>query len=251
MSDHNAPESTERISELLSNVFEGWLEKERIVSTTDRNRDLDDLEAVRRGINNPLNAFNVKAHSHGSHILMLVRDLEKAEAPEHIEAFAATLSFRGLMAVSGAARKLRYLQSTDQHDYYWRKEMPLNEATGVDTREVIQSWLDDNAQSVGGAVTLTDPSYEAFAENARRTIEVSARYDHQMIDGAKKGQFGAVESFAVTAGRLEHAEWLRYSAHSVMYSASLMGDDLSRVPLREPKSISDGPAIIYPFSRAG
>lgn len=229
------------LADPIASVVTEWVHQECVESVKDRNAYLDDLDVLQASLalplDDPTNLGGAKHFSHanrqrfwGEGLVLEPRD----------DFTAARQTFNVLMQVSGCAKRMLWLGCRNQEEYDVKKVSP--NVIGIDAAPILKNYLglDKLTMKVSGAEDLNKRTLYEFERKTTTLMYIQSR---ATLDVRKPF------SPSMNALKLNQGRWVRLAAHSIMSAAAYRNGDLAAVPLLEPKSISDDPAIIYPFEK--
>lgn len=238
------PAEAEDMALTIADGVEKWVHQECITSISDHNRYLDSLEDGRRWLamscDDPTNMPIAKHDGHRNR-QRIWGDLLVLE-PEN-DYVAGRHIFNLLMEASGAAKRMCYLAATDQEHYIKLKSSPT--VLGIEPYTVVIDSMRkaqvDNGLRVNDASEIQAITLRTFAD---------VRQDFDALRERVETDYDQPESPTMNKLRDIQTKWVRLVTNSILSSMAYRGGLLERVPVLEPKSISDEPAVFYPFTEA-
>lgn len=235
----------------VGSVIRDWLWLEHHLSTTSRNRYLDNLgsaqDCLKLSYRDPSNFIARKALGHLDRLKHFKLALEAIyDDPEHtdrkIDEQEARLLFGLLMRASGCHLNQLIIQSNSQTNFNRRKAA---ESSGVDIIELAHRKLDDEPLWENSNLEDVYQSIDQ-ASNLERLAMIELYDNHLAIK-----HLGQEQSPAVDLLKEVQTAWINSALQFIKHQAWTKKHRLLRVPFLEPKSISDNPEIFYPFSFYG
>lgn len=230
---------------VIGEAVSEWVHAECITSLNDRNAFLDDLESARGDLALPLDdPKNLQAQKHYSHHN---RQRLWGEAmttfPEDDFATARHI-FNLLMQMSGAAKRMCYFVSTDQEDYAAHKsavDVIAIDAAACALKSIKEKTMEpDGSFLVPDAAEIQNKTLSLFARKERHIDWLRTRVPHD---------FGQKDSPATRELQAEQKRWMTLVTDSILTAAAYREGALAAVPFLEAKSITDEPAVYYPFAQ--
>jgi hypothetical protein len=204
-----------------------WLEVEASNSTFDRNKPLDNLEYGRQSL---IDRDDPKMNGHLSRMNLWLGEYDKGEMSSSAEEMLSSrLTFGALMFLSGAYRRQRYLQASDQDDYY-RRKLEWYHPGGI----VIPEHL---AQSLRSLADF-DVSEKDIKRQGKNSMDV-AEERLEVIYRRAPEDFGIEQSASVDAVRQEQTGWLAFLGTVLTHASRSQETPTLEIPILEPKSISE------------
>lgn len=233
----------EKQAQAITSAINDWLLHEYAISNTNRNSYIDNLTGLRNSLTLPLDdPMNFSAQKYLSHSNRHRFWSESFLADPLHDWLSARQLFNAQMQMCGVYKRICALQAINQEDYYRRKENSLQPA-GIDLyRHVVSRVLfrqvPSNAQelSPGRIVTATTNAFELTKEGI------------QFLEAHARDDFGLEDSESVRSLQVVQATWAEIVTDHILLAAQLRSGNLTAVPFLEAKSISDEPAIYYPFA---
>ena len=247
---NNLPKSSnpERVATVLSQ----WLSDEISNSDEGRNSYLSDYEDRRNDLFKPFNdQTNFQAQKAKGHYDRLIQwvTLYKENDLMSNDWFAAKLSFACMMSISGSYRKQCFFEAADKNDYLKRR---YGQPTGTNVYGIVADELAPTKLQEVNAMN-DEERLDYIVERSLRTNDQSLNLHsliHNWAIGHPKviGRIASAEDEPVVAMKEAQKLWTGLAAAHIVIAASFRGEDYSRVPFLEPKSISDVGEVIYPFA---
>lgn len=237
--------------ERVSGVIDQWLRDELVDSKEGRNGFLDNHDSFRESLllegNYPLNFDAVKGSAHFSHFENL---LSLRASGIHNEFTLAKITHHALRFVSGGFRANAYLRAWFQEQYenlrFGRKDEP-NGAVSIDLASVVEETWDGFIDRSSGN-TLGTFIGEARTANQLIFDGLQATYHWMNENNAYKSALDE-ESLPVQITNQRQKLGIGIAVSHIALVTLENGGDLSRVPMLEPKSITDvSPNPHYPFA---
>jgi hypothetical protein len=238
-----------RTTQTITDTFSWWLTEEIANSDSGRNAYLSDYGPQRadlfKPIEDPTNYQFQKAKSHHNRINSWVTAYADPKLRQDDD-FTAKIIFGCLMNVSGAWRKQCYLESEDMKDYQARRQ---GAPAGVNIGNFVMQELDPSSTDS----YISDEDFDALIRRTRMVKSISLYHHkgaHRVVRGIPSDTEGAITSKNRAPVRNMEAVqrlWLGLAASHVVAAASVRDGDISKVPLLEPRSITDTTGLIYPF----
>jgi hypothetical protein len=236
--------------ERVGQVLDWWLRAEVRESRDGRNKVWDDFNTVRGGYVLPFeqNQDALKVSNHYSRFDRLIGNYPSFAGNDHV---IGRIIHHSLMFVSGNFRTQCFLQAADQAGYEenrFGKNNDYNGAAGVD---------------IGTSIGRTMQKFEELGKgNLDNVVSYSKAVNKQIhdfhnhiygwhVDNPDRATEALDENeFPVQMVRSCQVLGLQLAAGHVVLAAQMRGGDLERVPILEPKSITDAPQDpMYPFER--
>lgn len=242
------------MSEVIVQGIDWWLREEVRESNAGRNVVLDDFSGMRESYlqNSGSNSMDAaKITSHFGRFNLLVNNVD-AEGLQR-DFVAGKIIHHALMFVSGGFRTQCFLQAANQAEYevlrFGRNSEP-NGAAGVWIKDAVEATL-------GKDYVATPPQTLNIAQVLEESSKVNERiFENQLgiygwlkshPDHARSGL--QEDSYPVELALDSQKAGLVLAISHIAVAASLREGKLSRVPVLEPKSISDvSSQPIYPFA---
>jgi len=226
-------------SQRVAEVINWWLQEEIISSDVGSNAILSEYSDRRadlyKDFDDPTNVMAAKAISHNNRFTFFAENLNDTSSwlDDH---GASKFIFAALMAVSGGWRKQCIIEAVSAEDYTYRRHN-LG-PTGIDVMSAVTAELD--------GVKLTDFTYDEIVGNAiTKTLGAKDRIielDQRIYNGA----IDSHESALVVAMQETQQIGISLAVAHIAVAATLRGGDYEKVPILEPKTITEA-AVIYPF----
>jgi hypothetical protein len=237
-------------SSVITGAMWDWLQDEIDNSMAGRNAVLDNRSDFENDLRLPFsdlrNQDGGKARSHHNRLHGWTMATEMYPTLVEDDYFLARQIWAAQMFISGAFRKQAFLRTESQQEYvhYRRQHGP----TGIDLKSVIAERVQQHEErGWWPRPAYQDSPWARILNNTIETNDLSLVTAEQVHDIAARGNRGSREQ----AARLLHdtqSRWARLAVDYILFSAQNYEGDLGAVAVLEPKSISDSPAMCYPFA---
>lgn len=222
---------------VIAKAIDAWVDAECITSSTDHNAILDDFEHMRLQLGlDPHDPQNHQASKYFSHHNRQRFWGEAFIAEPENDYFAARHIFNGLMAASGTRRKMSYMSAASANEYTTQRQAKTG--SNIDTAKRVQATLASQPLGVSAAEAQAI-SIQAF-EKCRTVLDDLRQRVPQ--------DFGKESSPAIDLLKELQGDWIHVVTSGIQAAARYRGNDLTRVPFLEPKSITNDPDVYYPFA---
>ncbi|HUA13509.1 MAG TPA: hypothetical protein VL989_03350 [Candidatus Sulfotelmatobacter sp.] len=210
----------------VGDAVQYWLELEAQDSSTSSNRVLDDLEEGRQNL---VDHKDPKINGHIDRMQLWLGMYDVDGSPRVQAELVSRVAFGALMFLSGQFRRLRYLQATNQANYYRRKETWCY-PNSVNIGRLLATFLDSDGKERVPASDVVDQG-TASIQTTQRALDVL--FDRAPLD------FGQDQSESTLAVRNEQWAWTSFLSKVLTNASQDLGLPLGQVPILEPKSISE------------
>jgi hypothetical protein len=234
----------------IAEVINWWLQEEIVNSDAGLNAYLSEFVERRadldKSFDDPTNFMAAKAISHDSRFKFFVENYGNTDSILD-DRGASRFIFAALMAVSGGYRKQCVVEAVSAQDYLHRRR-DLG-PTSINVLEVVTAEL--------SSVQLPDLTMdEMVARSMAKTLQVKDRIielDQLIYNGAiqrftQDGSTISPDSPPVVAMQETQSIGISLATAHIAVAAALRGGDYEKVPVLEPKTITEA-AIIYPFAQ--
>lgn len=239
----------ERYTNSITRTIKTWLDAEVKSSGTDHNAVLDNyiaaVEGLRHGPGHPTNFTHEKHEGHMNRLKITYWPayLSTPETDPDFDKIAATISFAGLMEVSGAYRNQCFIAAKGAEDYARLRQ----KAIGIGIDDIVAVRLERRLPSSGdfGKAAITD---EVLEERLHTAIDNSDECYEIVVGRAMDGlDFGRPTSPSAENLMNDQANWIGFITDSIIMAAKKRAGNLAAVPLLDAQSISKEPQPYYPF----
>lgn len=238
-----------KLSETVSVALSNWLQEEVASSVVGKNQVLDDYTGFYNSLlkpsTDPNNVNYGKALSHFNRLRLWTDQF--ANMVDSDQATARQL-FCVQMFMSGLFRTQCMLEATDQEDYYQRRMS--GKAVGVDLSTVIAEQMQTRSGTLKDHVDFSSatPNLAELVELTDQTNETHKALIQKLHD--RDNSTSNVDLPMIEDIKTMQVAWAELAVDYILFAAHERGDQLAPVPFWEPKSISENPAIYYPFQVA-
>lgn len=239
------PSTPEVLATHIARVTREWVHEEALESINDRNKYLGDYLKGHEWLQMEyLDPLNLPASKHSNHHNRQ-RFWGNAHEIEPDNDFAAGRHlFNILMQVSGLAKRLCYVKATSMEHYFGLKTDPG--VIGIDPFPVVLGKImTRQAATPPNLLALDVPELQTATLD--QFSEIKEDFDGLRDD--IEADFGQPESPTVGKLRAIQMKWVRLVTDGVLTLMANRDGRLIKVPVLQPKSISDEPEVYYPFDR--
>jgi hypothetical protein len=229
----------------IAQVLKEWLQTE-IDSTmrpNSRNSYLNDWERFRKDLQFPFedsrNQNAGKARSHYDRLLGWTLDSEKYPSLITDDYYLARQIFCAQMFVSGAYRRQCFFQAANTSDYVRRRQS--EGPTDIDLEKVVEARY-DRAQNVLNKNAPWSRLQQTTLEVNEEALE-AAKLVHELGSASLERESSTV----VNVLRDQQSRWVGLAVDYTVFAADRPNSGWENVPFLEAKSITEEPAIYYPF----
>lgn len=246
---HVSTEAPSQHAQNIADALDSWLAEECLSASTSHNKILDDVEKARSNLSMPLddpnNWYVAKHKSHQNRQQKQFRELYEADIKND---YSSALSlFNVTMGMSGTARHMIALRSSSQNLY--DKSRYDSSPSGINLAEAVDARL---RFRLGGEITQENIEncnidLEEVLTNIERAFDlIEECFGFVYLRSPDDFDKPISESGAILD--LCQSIWTEAAVDAILFAAKVRGGDITKVPLLEPKSITQEPAVIYPFS---
>ncbi len=244
-------ETNPMVLHVATNIASGidwWLREEVASSGKDHNVVLDDYDAFVDAITNqegvPRIPLDAKFNSHHSRLIDFTAAFHQHPSDPYI--FARQM-FCILMCTSGAFREQARLGATDQEDYLKRRrstESPI----GINLLDTVvdRVWWHRFMKNINEPLDSA-----ALVEETLHTNQVTSEW-MEFLKSRGKADLQKDPSETIEMAKIAQTLWVNLAVDYALFWEKQNDQPFgyADTPILEPKSITHGPEIIYPFRRS-
>jgi hypothetical protein len=228
----------------IASAMREWLKAEIDSSGAGRNAVLDDFYNARKYFtlrsDDPANKNTLKNDGHYNRLKIWTPQFAENSMHDYL---TARQLFCAQMYLSGMFRSECFVTSRGEEEYRFRRFG--GHGIGIDLEKRTVDRLASNKpveldELIGRTDEANEQTNAIIRELHNRNRRAGTLFNYIKFINSRDDWLQALSLLQET--------WLDVSIDYITYAAEVRGNDLSKVPFLEPKSISDNPQIYYPFN---